>query len=94
MKESEGVIMTDRFKDNASIVWSWAALIAVAAIVFAASRGTQFQQFGIGLLTAAIALLVAVAVFEAIWQAAVKWHESADDKQSSGSAPKSRRRGQ
>jgi hypothetical protein len=86
--------MTGWFKDNASIIWSWAALIAVAAIVFVASRGTQFAQCGVGLLTAAIALLLAMALFEAIWQIAVKRFASADDKQASGGTPKHRRRGQ
>ena len=86
--------MTDRFKDNASIVWSWAALIAVAAIVFAVSRGTQFAQLGIGLLTAALALLVAMALFEVIWQAAMRRLAPADDKPAAEGAPKHRRRGQ
>lgn len=86
--------MTDWFKDNAPIVWSWVALIAVAAIAFAASRGTQYQQFGVGLLTASIALLVFVAVFEAIWLAAVTWLGPTDDKAARESAPKHRRRGQ
>ncbi len=94
MKESKGMAMTDWLKNNASIVWSWAALIAVAAIVFLASRGTQFAQFGIGLLTAAVALLVAMALLEVIWQAAMRWLGPADDKPAAESAPKHRRRGQ
>jgi len=86
--------MTDWFKNNASIVWSWAALIAASAIVFAISRGTQFAQFGIGLLTAALALLVAMALFEVIWQAAMRRLASAEDKPAAESPPKHRRRGQ
>lgn len=82
------------FRSNTSIAWSWAALIAVAAIVFGVSRGTQFAQLGIGLLTAAIALLVAMAVFEIIWQTAAKRLDSTDDKQAPGSARKHRQRGQ
>jgi hypothetical protein len=86
--------MTKWFKNNTSIIWSWAALIGVAAIVFAASRDTVFQQLGVGLLTAAIALLVTVAVFEAIWQSIAKWLASPDSKEAPKSAPKHRQRGQ
>lgn len=86
--------MPNWFKNNKSIVWSWAALIGIAAIVFAASRGTGFQQFGIGLLTAAIALLVAVAVFEGIWQSATRRPASAGTKEAPKSAPRHRQRGQ
>lgn len=86
--------MTDWFKDNASIVWSWAALIVVAAIIFGVSRGTHYQEFGAGLLTASIALLVCMAIFEAICQAAVRWLATTDDKAAPGRAPKHRRRGQ
>jgi hypothetical protein len=93
-KESKGMTMTDWLKSNASIIWSWAALIAVAAIVFFASRGTQLAQFGIGLLTAAVTLLVAMVVFEVIWQAAMRWRGPPDDKAAPESTPRHRRRGQ
>jgi cell division protein FtsW (lipid II flippase) len=87
--------MTNWFKDNTSIIWSWAALIAVAAIICGVSRSTQFASFGIGLLTASVALLVAVAVFEAVWQAAVHWLSSAGNGQAPPrSTPKHRQRGQ
>lgn len=86
--------MTNWLKTNAPVVWSWAALIAVAAIVFGATRGTSVAQFGIGLLTAAIALLVAMAVFELIWQTALKLAGSGNDKQPPRSIPKHRQRGQ
>lgn len=87
--------MTNWFKTNAAVVGSWAALIAVSAIVFGASHGTNFAQFGIGLLTASIALLVAMAVFELIWQGALKLIESGHDKQPPPkSVPKHRQRGQ
>jgi hypothetical protein len=93
--ESEGVTMADWFKSNMSVVWSWAALIAAAAIIFAVSRGTGFYQLGIGLLIASLALLVAMGVFELIWQFAVARIDSADDKNKpSSSPPKHRRRGQ
>jgi hypothetical protein len=86
--------MTNWFKNNNSIVWSWTALIGIAAIVFAASRGTEVQQLGVGLLTASIALLVTVAVFEAIWQGVTKLLASPNSKEAPKSAPKHRQRGQ
>ncbi len=86
--------MADWFKENASIIWSWAALIVLAVIIFAVSHDTQYQQLGVGLLTAAIALLVCMAVFEAIWQAAVKWAVAGGDKPAPKSTPKHRQRGQ
>ena len=60
------------FKSNAATIRSWLALIAGALIIFWATRGTQFQQLGIGLLMASVSLLVAMAVFEAIWLALMK----------------------
>ncbi len=90
--------MTNWFKNNASTIWSWTALIGIAAIICAAGRGTSFQQLGIGLLTAAIALLVAVAVFEAIWRIAAKGLDSQGNKEApkstNKSTPKHRQRGQ
>jgi divalent metal cation (Fe/Co/Zn/Cd) transporter len=86
--------MKNWFKNNASVIWSWAALIGVAVIAFAATRGTSLQQLGIGLLTAAIALLVAVAVFEAVWQGITTWLDSTNDKEAPKSSPKHRQRGQ
>jgi Flp pilus assembly protein protease CpaA len=87
--------MTDWFRENASIVWSWAALIVVTAIIFAASHGTQYQQLGVGLLTASIALLVCMAVFEAICWTGASRIGSTDEKAARESAPpKHRRRGQ
>jgi hypothetical protein len=67
-----GAIMTHWFKNNMPVVWWWVALIAVSVIVFAASRSTEFAQFGIGLLSASLALLVAMAIFEVTWQLAAK----------------------
>jgi hypothetical protein len=65
--------MTPWLKDNASVVLWWAALIAASLIVFAASRGTRFQQFGDGLLTASVTLLIAICLFEIIWQLLMRW---------------------
>ena len=86
--------MTDWCKNNTSLVWSWIALIGIAAIVCAASHGTLFQQLGIGLLTSAISLLVVVVVFEAIWQSVAKMLDGPDTKEAPKSAPKHRQRGQ
>ena len=65
--------MTPWLKDNASVVLWWAALIAASLIVFTASRGTRFQQFGDGLLTASVTLLIAIGLFEIIWQLLTRW---------------------
>jgi hypothetical protein len=65
--------MTPWLKDNASVVPWWAALIAASLIVFAASCGTRFQQFGDGLLTASVTLLIAIGLFEIIWQLLMRW---------------------
>jgi hypothetical protein len=86
--------MTSWLKTNASLIWSWAGLIAAAAIIFGVTRGTQFAELGIALLTSAITLLVAVAVFEAIWQFVAGWSRSSDDKAASERTPKHRQRGQ
>jgi hypothetical protein len=58
---------------NSSNIWSWAALMTASIITFAASRGTEFQQFGVGLLSASLGLLVLMAMFEAIWQTGARW---------------------
>jgi hypothetical protein len=84
-----GATVTHWFKNNMPIVWWWVALIAVSLIVFAASRGTEFAQLGIGLLSASLALLVAMAIFEVIWQLAAKSLGPSDGED----AGKSRRRG-
>lgn len=87
--------MNSWLKSNASVVWSWAGLIVGAAIIFGITRGTHFAELGIGLLAAAITLLVAVAVFEAIWQVAVSWTGgSKDDKAKPERTPRHRQRGQ
>ena len=73
--------MTDWLKSNASTIGAWAALIAASLIIFWATRGTQFRQLGIGLLTASVSLLVAMAVFEAIWQGLAMWLDRPDTKE-------------
>ena len=59
--------MTPWLKDNASVILRWAALIAASFIIFAASRGTH------GLLTASVTLLIAIGLFEIIWQLLMRW---------------------
>lgn len=83
-----GATMTHWFKSNAPIVGWWVALIAVSAIVFAASRSTEFAQFGIGLLSASLALLAAMAAFEVIWQLAAKSLDPSDGGDPGKSRPR------
>lgn len=64
-----GVGMTDWLKRNSSGIWWTVALLAVSLIVFLASYDTPYRQFGIALLTASVVLMVAMAIFEALWQA-------------------------
>lgn len=64
--------MATWFKSNASTIWSWAALIAAAIIIFVLSIGTGYQPLGISLLLSAVTLLVAMAIFEVIWQFAAR----------------------
>jgi hypothetical protein len=82
--------MTHWFKNNMPVVWWWVALIAVSVIVFAASRSTEFAQFGIGLLSASLALLIAMAVFEIIWQLAAKSLGPSDGEGAGKSRPRGR----
>jgi hypothetical protein len=67
-----GTTMTNWFKNNRPIVGWWLALIAVSVIVVTVTRSTEFAQLGIGLLSASLALLAAMAIFEVIWQLAAK----------------------
>jgi hypothetical protein len=50
----------------------WVVLIGAAAIAFFAARGTVLAPLATGLLVSAVALLVALAVFEGIWWALVR----------------------
>jgi hypothetical protein len=85
-----GATMTDWFKKNRPIVGWWLALIAVSVIVFAASRSTEFAQLGIGLLSASLALLAAMAIFEVIWQLAAKSPGPSDGGGTGKSQPRRR----
>ena len=87
---SEGAIMKAWVYDNAATIWSWVALLGVSAIVFAATLHTSLHQFGVGLLTAAIALLVLMLVFEGIWQGVAVWLDAPGD-QAKGGPPNPRR---
>jgi cell division protein FtsW (lipid II flippase) len=71
--------MSDWLSRNSSNVWSLIGLLAAAMIVFVASRVTSFQQFGIGLLTASVALIVLMALFETVLEIVSKWLDIADD---------------
>jgi hypothetical protein len=45
----------------------WAVLICATTIAFFAARGTVAAPLATGLLVSAVALLVALAIFEGIW---------------------------
>jgi hypothetical protein len=49
-------------------IWSWAALIAVALILFRVTRGAQYHQLAVGILLSSITLFVALSLFEALWR--------------------------
>ena len=85
-----GATMTDWFKNNRPIVGWWLALIAASVIVFAVSRSTGFAQFGIGLLSASLALLAAMAIFEVIWQLAARSSGPSDGGGTGKSQPRGR----
>jgi hypothetical protein len=72
--------MTGWLKRNSSNICSLAALIAASIVVFVASRGTEFQQFGIGLVSASVALFLIIGVFEVIWQIVTSWFDSLDEE--------------
>jgi hypothetical protein len=47
----------------------WAATIVVALILFFVTEGSSYHQLVMGLLASAIALCIALSLFEAAWQA-------------------------
>jgi hypothetical protein len=49
-------------------IWSWAALIAAALIIFWMTRGAQYHQFALGILLSSMILLVALLLFEVLWR--------------------------
>jgi len=49
---------------------AWAALIAFALIAYWISAGTPYHQLAIGVLAAAVTLLVVMLVFETLWRIA------------------------
>lgn len=49
-------------------IWSWAALIAAALIIFWMTRGAQYHQFALGILLSSMTLLVALSLFEVLWR--------------------------
>ncbi len=67
-----GEAMTHWLKDNAQNLWWMAGFLALAIIVFAVGRAAGFQQFGMGIFCAAVALFIALAIFEVLWQATAR----------------------
>jgi hypothetical protein len=65
--------MHEWLKRNSSEVRSWAALMASSMGIFLVTRGTSFQQFGVGLLAASVCLLLSIMLFEIFWRAIVRW---------------------
>jgi hypothetical protein len=47
----------------------WAVTIVVALILFFVTEGSSYHQLVMGLLASAIALCIALSLFEAVWQA-------------------------
>ncbi len=82
--------MTAWLQIDRSNLWSLAALITASILIFVTSRGTSFQQFGIGLLTASVSLVVVMAVFEAIWHIVATRLNLLNDGKTSANTPKSR----
>ena len=73
---------------NSSAVYCWTAAIAGLAIAVWASRDTRFHQFAIGLLCAAVTLLLATATFEIMWEAAAYALRRGQESEHSESLPK------
>jgi hypothetical protein len=48
----------------------WAALIGCALVAYWISRDTSYHQLAVGVLAAAVTLLVVMLVFEAVWEIA------------------------
>jgi hypothetical protein len=77
-------------KNNVSTVCWWIGLIAGSAIVLVITRGSQFQQLGIGLLISAISLFVIMALFEALWYLADRQFNFQNNDSAPGRPPGSR----
>jgi hypothetical protein len=60
------MMQTERWRETRSIITSCTVLTGLAATTCFLTRGTQFEPFGVGLLAASVALLVAMAAFEII----------------------------
>jgi hypothetical protein len=58
------VAMIRLSQSDYSLLRLWAVLIAATLIIFWVSRGTQYQQLAIGLLSASVSLCVALSLFE------------------------------
>jgi hypothetical protein len=52
-----------------STAWSWSGLIALALIALLAIDGTQYHQLALGVLLAAVTLLILLSSVEFVWQA-------------------------
>ena len=74
--------MKNWMEKNTDAVWSGMALIAGSALAAWMCRGTDLQQFALGLLCASVTMLVAMGIFEIVWQILVGDGDALDDKES------------
>jgi hypothetical protein len=68
--------MAPRLREYGSAISSFAALIGGAMIFLWISRGTQFHQLAIGIMMSAIALTLALALFELCWHLVTRFFGS------------------
>lgn len=60
-----------RFHAKYSTLFGWALLIAASLAQFWLSRGTPVFRFATGFLVSVCALVIAMALFELIWQVGI-----------------------
>ena len=54
-----------------SALFGWAVLILASLVLFWLSRGTLLYHIAAGFLVSVVALIIAMALFECVWQAAI-----------------------
>ena len=66
-------------RENQLVIGSWVALTGISLIVALVSKNTSYHQLAIGILTASLALLGMMLLFEAAWWLAIRTLESPGD---------------
>jgi hypothetical protein len=56
--------------DSLATIYPCLVLVVGAAILFWVTRGAHYHQLAVGILAAAVALLISMVAFEGIWQLA------------------------